>query len=121
VDPTLSTDGTLTFRNAAVDVKAATPPERYELKWFRFDNTTDQRMPVGEPVTVPSGSARAPNGVMVGEFLGVTVTAAHPGQPGWLVPSTFFFRRAGGSPSPTWSLVGVERGPANSRDQEEGD
>jgi len=121
VDPTLSTDGTLTFRNAAVDAKAATPPERYELKWFRFDNTTDQRMPVGEPVTVPSGSARAPNGVMVGEFLGVTVTAAHPGQPGWSVPSTFFFRRAGGSPSPTWSLVGVERGPANSRDQEEGD
>ena len=31
VDPALSADGTLTFANAAVDAKAATAPERYEL------------------------------------------------------------------------------------------
>ncbi len=47
VDTALSADGTLTFANAAVDAKAATAPERYELNWFRFDNTTDQRTPVG--------------------------------------------------------------------------
>ena len=52
VDAALSADGTLTFTNAAVDAKAATAPERYELNWFRFDNATDQRTPVGEPMMV---------------------------------------------------------------------
>jgi hypothetical protein len=109
VDPALSTDGTLTFRNAAVDAKAATEPQRYELQWFRFDNATDQRTPIGEPTSVPSGSAVAPNGALAGEFVGVTVTASHAAQPGWATPSTFFFRR--GSATGPWSLVGVERGP----------
>ena len=113
----LSADGTLTFTNAAVDAKAATAPERYELRWFRFDNTTDQRTPVGEPVTAQGGSARAPDGLMVGDFVGVSVTAAHAQQPGWAAPSTFFFRRGGaGAPSASWSLVGVERGPSKPRE-----
>ena len=45
VDPALASDGALTFANAAVDAKAATPPERYKLQWFTFDNATDQRTP----------------------------------------------------------------------------
>ena len=110
VDAALSADGTLAFTNAAVDAKAATAPERYELRWFRFDNTTDQRTPVGEPMLVSSGSARAPDGLTVGDFVGVSVTAAHARQPGWATPSTFYFRR-GGSGAASWSLVGVERGP----------
>ena len=109
VDATLSTDGALAFSNAAVDAKAATPPERYELTWFRFDNTTDQRTPVGEPTRVSTGSARAPAG-LTGDFVGVSVTAAHAQQPGWATPSTFFFRRGTGG----WTLVGVERGSAQS-------
>ena len=103
---TLSADGTLSFTNAAVDAKAATAPERYELAWFRFDNATDQRTPVGGAMTVSSGSARAPEGLLAGDFVGVSVTARHPQQPGWATPSTFFFRRASGN----WTLVGVERG-----------
>jgi hypothetical protein len=111
VDAALSADGILAFTNASVDAKAATAPERYELRWFRFDNTTDQRTPVGEPMMVSSGSARAPDGLMVGDFVGVSVTAAQARQPGWATPSTFFFRRGGsGAPSASWSLVGVERG-----------
>ncbi len=111
VDAALSADGTLAFTNAAVDAKAATAPERYELSWFRFDNPTDGRTPVGEPMVVSSGSARAPEGLMVGDFVGVSVTATHPRQPGWATPSTFFFRRGGaGTPVASWSLVGVERG-----------
>jgi hypothetical protein len=104
-DATLSADGTLTFSNAAVDAKAATPPERYELQWFRFDNATDQRTPVGEPMRATTGSARGPDG-LTGNFVGVSITAVHAQQPGWAVPSTFFFRRV----SAGWSLVGVERG-----------
>jgi hypothetical protein len=110
VEPRLSSDGTLVFRNAAVDAKAATPPEHYELRWFRFDNTTDERTAVGEPMRVSSGTARVPDGLMSGEFVGVSVSAVHAQQPGWVTPSTFFFRR-GGAASEGWSLVGVERGP----------
>jgi hypothetical protein len=109
---TLSADGTLTFRNAAVDAKAATAPERYDLEWFRLDNATDQRTPVGGSMTATSGSARAPEGLMTGDFVGVSVKATHPQQPGWATPSTFFFRRGGTGAATSWSLVGVERGPA---------
>jgi hypothetical protein len=107
VDPALSADGALTFTNAAVDARAATAPERYELNWFRFDNATDQRTPVGGAMTVSSGSARAPDGLS-GDFVGVRVTATHPQQPGWANASTFFFRRAAGG----WTLAGIERGDA---------
>ena len=110
VDAALSPDGTLTFTNAAVDARAANAPEHYQLWWFRFDNTTDQRTPVGEPMTVSGGSARAPDGLTSSDFVGVSVTAAHARQPGWATPSTFYFRR-GGSGAASWSLVGVERGP----------
>ncbi len=108
-DATLSADGTLAFANAAVNAGAAAPPEQYKLSWFRFDNATDQRTPVGEPVMVPAGSARAPDGAASAEFVGVSVTSARADQPGWATPSTFIFRRAGAGAS-NWSLVGVERG-----------
>ena len=42
VDPVLSPDGALTFANAALDARAATPAERYDLQWFRFDNAGRQ-------------------------------------------------------------------------------
>jgi hypothetical protein len=115
VDATLAADGTLTFRNAAVDAKAATVPERYDLAWFRFDNATDQRTPVGGTVEASSGTARAPDGLLTtGDFVGVSMTAAHAQQPGWAIPSTFIFRRGGAGAAARWSLVGVERGPAPS-------
>jgi hypothetical protein len=110
-DAALSADGTLTFANAAVNAGAATAPEQYQLAWFRFDNATDQRTPLGEAMTVPTGSARAPEGAASAEFVGVSVTAARTDQPGWATPSTFIFRRAGaGAGASNWSLVGVERG-----------
>jgi hypothetical protein len=104
-DAALAADGTLTFRNAAVDAKAATAPDQYQLTWFVFDNATDQRTTVGGPMTTSNVSARAPSDLR-GDFVGVTVTASHTQQPGWATPSTFFFRRGSGG----WSLVGVERG-----------
>ena len=115
VDTALSPQGTLTFKNAAVDAKAATAPDRYALQWFRFDNATDQRTPVGEPMIVSNETARAPEAAMLREFVGVSVTASNPRHAGWATPSTFFFRRGGLGGSVAWSLVGVERGAAQSR------
>jgi hypothetical protein len=107
VDPVLATGGGLTFANAAVAAGAATAPESYRLEWFRFDNDTDARTPVGEPATVSGPAGIAPPKLLdAGDFVGVTITAAHAQQPEWSRPATFFFRRG---PS-GWSLVGVERG-----------
>ncbi len=106
VDPILGADGALTFTNAAVAARAATPAESYQLQWFRFDNATDTRTPVGDSVTVSSPAAQAPADLSDGsEFVGVTIAATHPQQPDWARPATFFFRRGASG----WTLVGVER------------
>jgi hypothetical protein len=107
VDPVLAADGALTFTNAAVAAKAATEGDGYQLQWFSFDNASNTRTPAGEPQTISTTTARAPDGLLgSGEYVGVTVTGRHATQPGWSRPSTFFFRRGGAG----WTLVGVERG-----------
>jgi len=106
VDAGLDADGTLRFANAAVDARAATPPAGYTLHWFAFDNATDTRRDVGDPVQVTSPEGRAPAELLAGgDFIGVRVSAAHPDYPDWSSPATFTFRRtaAGGA------LVGAER------------
>jgi len=106
VDPVLASDGAITFRNAAVDARAATPSERYQLRWFRFDNATATRTPFGEAQTVSALAGRAPAGLLdSGEYVGVEITARHPQHPDWAKPAAFFFRRG----SSDWTLVGVER------------
>ena len=117
VETALSSEGTLTFKNAAIEAKAATAPERYLLQWFRYDNATDQRTLIGEPMSLSGETTRAPEGATPGEFVGVSVTASHAQQPGWATPSTFFFRRGGPGGSGSWSLVGVERGRAQPREK----
>jgi hypothetical protein len=107
VDPVLGADGALTFANAAVAARAATAAESYQLQWFRFDNATNARTPVGAVVNVSSLTSRAPDGLLEGSaIVGVTMTATHPQHQGWRKPATFFFRRA----ATGWTLVGVERG-----------
>jgi hypothetical protein len=110
VEPRLSSDGMFTFVNAAVEARAATAPRQYDLRWFRFDNATDQRAPIGAPETVSSTSARAPAELLKsGEFAGVTVTAKHDRHAGWANPVTFFFRASRQGSSAEWELVGTER------------
>src|SRR3954453_844433 len=48
VDPVLSDDGVLTFRNVGVDLKLASAPSGYRMAWFRFDNATGESAAVGE-------------------------------------------------------------------------
>ena len=93
IDPSLAARGTLTFANAAVD--AASPPRQrsYTLQWFRFDNATDTRTPMGDPASVRGLSAQAPAGLLAsGNFVGVTISARHAMHAGWARPATFFFR-----------------------------
>jgi hypothetical protein len=107
VNPALSPDGALVFTNAAVDARAATAPESYQLRWFRFDNATATRTPVGDPQTVSAPAGRTPAGFLEsGDYVGVEVTASHPQRPGWTQPATFFFRRGASG----WTVVGIERG-----------
>ena len=107
VDAALGPDGAFDFANAAVRARAATPPERYQLQWFRFDNAAGTRTPVGEPQRISGTAARAPVEIAgAGEYAGVEITALHRDHPGWSRPSTLFFRRSGTG----WTLVGVERG-----------
>jgi hypothetical protein len=107
VNPVLASDGAFTFTNAAIDANAARPGGDYQLQWFRFDNATAARTPVGERQVITSMSARAPAELLAsGDYVGVEMTASHPEHPGWARASVFFFRRALSG----WLLVGVERG-----------
>jgi hypothetical protein len=111
VDLTLSPDGQLTFGNAAVNARAATPPSQYQLQWFRFDNGQNQRTPVGGSESVSEAAGRAPAELMTaGDFVGVTISAKHQAHPGWANAASFFFRRSLRQGSrPIWELVGIER------------
>jgi hypothetical protein len=106
VDPTLASDGTLRFANAAVDAKAATPPSEYALQWFAFDNATDSPRDVGAPTATTTTSGQAPPELLKsGDYIGVRVSATNPEQPRWSTPATFTFRHAASG----WELVGAER------------
>jgi len=96
--------------DAAVEARAANAPGQYELRWFRFDNVTNQRAPVGGAETVASASGRAPAELLTsGEFVGVSVTAKHEQHPGWANPVSFYFRASGQGSARGWELVGIER------------
>ena len=110
VEPRLSPEGAFTFVNAAVEARAADAPAQYELRWFRFDNVTDQRVPVGDGETVSGTAGRAPAElVKSAAFVGVTVAAKHEQHLDWANPVTFYFRASQGS-AREWELVGTERG-----------
>jgi hypothetical protein len=105
VNAALDTSGTLTFENAAVLAKAATPAESYTLQWFGFDNSRNEKNNRGEPVTVTDLRASIPAGLGDAQYVGVTITGKHAQQSGWARPATFYFRRGSGG----WETVGVER------------
>ena len=101
----LTADGVLTFRNIALESKAAVPGRGYTVAWARFDNTTGTATAVGDKQVVTEARATAPREALAGDFVQATLTGDHPTHPGWSSPTTVVFRRAGAA----WELVGVDR------------
>jgi len=109
VEPVLDTEGTLSFRNAAVEADFARAPRAYRAEWFRFDNTSAQSERLGEtvsratelaaPVALPSHE---------GAFVHVRLSSVGGPTPAWEKPVNMFFRYRSG----LWQLVGFERMPS---------
>jgi hypothetical protein len=108
VEPALGADGTLTFRNAAVDADVAKAPDGYRAVWATFDNATGTSRHFGEAVVrttevaAPAALPRTP-----GSFVKVELSAVGSEQASWQAPVNAYFQlRAIG-----WQLVGFERMP----------
>lgn len=106
VNFSLTSDGILTFENAAVSAAAATPASTYTLSWSRFDNDADRHETVGPEMTASNLRARAPDSLRTGsEFVAVTVRGQHPQHEAWSKPIRAYFRRT----TQGWTTVGLER------------
>ena len=118
IDLSLAEDGTLTFRNTAVDLKCAPAPSGYHIAWYRFDNSTGESTAAGES-DVTSETATAPAGALTrgradtslaggrGQFVRVDISASAPAFPSWASPVRAYFRRLPNG----WKLVGFDRMP----------
>lgn len=117
VDPALTSDGALTFTNAAVKYGFAKSPAKYTAVWNRFDNETGnvervgQTEGTGERLTAPEGAltrtrpeSTRPGG---GMFIRVDISAQGGAHPSWASPVHAYFRNTADG----WKLVGFDRLP----------
>lgn len=105
VDLALAPDGTLSFRNIAVDALAASPPTEYRVRWHTLDNATGATTPLGDPAPFTGLQTPAPAAARSASFVMAELTAVHPRFAGWSTPLRACFRRQGDG----WQLVGLER------------
>lgn len=98
-------NGTMTFRNASVDLRFASPAEHYRIAWARFDNATGNAQSAGDAVTVQETRAVVPPELMNETYIRAIVTSHHPQQPNWVHPVHVFFRKH----NDRWQAVGLER------------
>ena len=117
-DPALAEDGTLTFRNPAVDLGFSPAPTQYSVTWYRFDNSTGQSTRLGES-SVAGTRAAAPADALMrvrpdttlpggrGAFVRADISAVQPSLPSWSAPVQAYFRRGPDG----WRLVGFDRMP----------
>jgi hypothetical protein len=108
VDFTLGPNGELTFGNAAVGARLASPPAGYQTRWYVFDNATRESRAIGD-ASAATGVVRAPSGLpsAAGSYIRVEVSATGAPHPSWAVPVNVYFHRTGEG----WKLVGLERLP----------
>jgi hypothetical protein len=107
VDPVLSADGALTFRNAAVDAGVAAAPPGYRASWARFDNTTRELQVLGDTTAAGTRLAAPALPEAPGAFVRVAIAATEGANLAWRAPVHAYFRRT----DTGWSLVGFERLP----------
>ncbi|MCC7123951.1 MAG: hypothetical protein IT178_03825 [Acidobacteria bacterium] len=113
VDFALSSDGTFTFRNTAVDLRRAQPASAYHVQWSRFDNASGTATPIGGTDTASTLSFTAPAAVLGADFVQVELRATSAAQTEWARPVIVRFRHSG----PRWQLVGVIRQPDGPADR----
>jgi hypothetical protein len=107
-DLAIDTDGTLTFRNAAVDADVAAAPQGYRAQWFTYDNAAGIGKSLGETSGREPRLAIAPGLPQAdGAFIQVALSAIGSTHAAWRTPVQAYFRLRGGS----WNLVGLERTP----------
>ena len=104
VDPELSVDGRLTFRNFAADMAVADRAPGYRALWYTFDNAADKATLIA--TTESPQSPMAMPAMPVSEYIKVDISAIG-GPEAWNVPVSAYFRRN----SNGWTLVGFERMP----------
>jgi hypothetical protein len=107
VDFALSSDGQLTFGNAAVDAGVATPASSYRVRWARFDNATGSTTGSTETTTTEARAGAPPEVLAGAQFVQVEIASVHPQFASWSTPVTIHFRRDPAG----WTLVGVKRLP----------
>jgi hypothetical protein len=108
VDPALSADGALSFKNAAVQHGFAPAPAAYKAAWHQFDNATGSARAIGESDGAGE-QLRAPSGLPTdrGAFVRVDISATSKEHPSWASPVHAYFRRVESG----WTLVGFDRMP----------
>jgi hypothetical protein len=105
IDFTIDDTGRMTFRNAAVDLKFASPAEEYRIRWARFDNATGNAEQIGEQVTTKEPASMLPRELRDAPYVRAIVTSHNQEQPNWAHPVHVFFRKQGNG----WKTVGLER------------
>jgi hypothetical protein len=104
-DPVLQADGTLSFRNAAVDADFARAPEGYRAAWSTFDNATGQTTAIAETTSNTTTMTAPDLPSAAGVFIKVELSAIGGAHESWNKPVHAYFRHTDDG----WRLVGFER------------
>jgi len=104
VDPALSANGRLTFRNAASDAAVSDRAPSYRALWYTFDNAANKATLVA--TTEETQSPMLMPAMPSSEYIKVDIVAVG-GPEAWTKPVSAYFRRNSGN----WVLVGFERQP----------
>jgi hypothetical protein len=114
VDPALAPDGTLSFRNAAVDYGFAPTPAGYDVLWSRFDKTSGEAARIGaskvDASTAPATIRVKPETTLPsgpGTIIRAEISASGAANSEWAKPVHAYFRNGVDG----WKLVGFDRMP----------